>query len=130
VAINFGKMLNENSVRRKLKRFHGRTDDLVNSTIISILRARQKRNNIIATGQICCVLCEQTPVRHGIAIIPDTDPEQGEDYVTLITYLCEYHTFNEELTINEIREKHVLPYLLSVRKEQKQKGQGDRLTDR
>jgi hypothetical protein len=116
VAINFGKMLNENSVRRKLKRFHGQTDDLVNSTIISILRARQKRNNIIATiptvnkqGQICCVLCEQTPVRHGIAIIPDTDPEQGEDYVTIITYLCEYHTFNEELTINELREKHVLP---------------------
>jgi hypothetical protein len=50
--------------------------------------------------------------------------------VTIITYLCEYHTFNEELTINELREKHVLPYLLSVRKEQKQKGQGDRLTDR
>jgi hypothetical protein len=82
------------------------------------------RNNIIVTmpmanesGVAACVICGKTPVVLPAILVPDRDPDDGEEDLSFISYMCADHADNPEKTLKEIEDQHILWHLAEHRKE-------------
>jgi hypothetical protein len=93
------------------------------STILALFQACYRRNNLVVTlpqvnddGIVSCVLCNKFPVVKPIAIVPNADPEPGEDDVSFITFICASHADNLKDTQHEIDNRNIIWRLAQERK--------------
>lgn len=113
----------ESSIRKKFKTLKGVSEEMTIATILALFQAGYMRNNLVVTlpqvnddGIVSCVLCNKFPVVKPIAIVPNADPEPGEDDLSFICFVCATHADNLEATQKEIDDKHIIWRLAQERK--------------
>lgn len=113
----------ESSIRKKFKMLKGVTEEMAIATVLAVFQAGYTRNNIVVTlpcanidGVVSCVLCQKVPVVKPIAMIPNADPEAGEDDLSFVSFICASHANNLEETQKEIDDNHIIWRLVQERK--------------
>lgn len=112
--------IHEPNIRKRFEIISGITPELIDASILALLRAREVRNNKMITrptltrdGILSCFLCNQTPVVVPTLLIPnqDPDPRTDDEDLSFLTFICAEHADNRAATQKEIDNRHMLWYL-------------------
>jgi hypothetical protein len=112
--------IHESNIRKRFEVISGITPELIDASILALLRAREVRNNKMITmptltrdGILSCFLCNQTPVVVPTLLIPNQDPDPHTDHedLSFLTFICAEHADNRAATQKEIDNRHMLWYL-------------------
>ena len=122
---NWDQFTNEKATRRMLSKSKTMSEDLIDANIFAIPHAREIKNDKVLSmpilgkdGSIHCVVCNGFPVVCAVIIpsmtnkVPMTD--NINDDVTFISFVCNKHAIDPDLTQKEIEDKNVWLRLLHL----------------